>query len=339
MSEKKLNVVTGGTGYVGYALVKQLAAESERVRLFLRKDSPQFDNIDCEKVFGDLQNEEDLIEAFTGADTVYHVAGVVDISDKNDKLLWTVNYKGTKRVVQACKKCGVKTLIYVSSVDAIHVREYGEITEVSEFDPEEMTGTYARTKAWASQYVLDSATDDFRVCVVHPSCVIGPEDYKGSSICEMIRMYNKGLFPVSMNFGAYDFVDCRDVADGMIRAAKYGRNRECYILSGEGKMTVDEFIRALAQINGQKPPKIKITKGFILLNLPLIGVVFDALKLPPVLNEYSVRKLEENCAFSHAKATRELGYNPRPTIESLTDTVNWIKEQQAKEKAEKHHKG
>lgn len=330
---EKLNVITGGTGYVGYALVKRLAADSEKMRLFLRKDTPLFNNIECEKAFGDLQSLEDLTKAFEGAQTVYHVAGVVDISDKNDKMLWKVNYKGTKNVVKACKACGVKTLIYVSSVDAIHVKDHGVITEVSEFDPEEMTGTYAKTKAWASQYVLDNASDSLRVCVVHPSCVIGPDDYKGSSVCEMIKMYLKGLFPVSLSFGAYDFVDCRDVADGMVRAEKYGRNGECYILSGAGVMTVDEFVCALAKINGKKRPKVKITKGFILLNLPLIGAVFDTMKLPPVLNEYSVRKLEENCEFSHAKATTELGYNPRPTMESLTDTVNWLKEQQAKEKA------
>ena len=98
-------------------LVKELADRGEKIRLLLRSDSPVFDNIDCEKFMGDVTNLQSLEKAFEGADTVYHVAGVVDISGTKDKQVWSVNYEGTKNVVAACKKMGVKTLIYVSSVD------------------------------------------------------------------------------------------------------------------------------------------------------------------------------------------------------------------------------
>ncbi len=325
--EKKLNVVTGGKGYVGFALVKELEARGEKMRLLLRTDSPYFDGIDCEKFMGDVTSLEQLEEAFKGADTVYHVAGIVDISGTKDKQVWSVNYEGTKNVVAACKKCGVKTLVYCSSVDAIPASEDANvINEIDTFDPDLLEGAYAKSKASATQYVLDSASDEFKVCVVHPSCCIGPYDNNNtSSVGTMLNLYLKGLFPVSMDFGGYNFVDVRDVAKGMVAAAEKGGNGECYILSGYAH-TLDEFIKTLAFVCGKKAPKFKIRKSIIVKVLPEIEKIFDLLKLPPLLNEYSIRKLCENCNFSCFKARTELGYNPMTLQESLADTVRWMEE-------------
>lgn len=328
-----LNVITGGKGYVGYALVKELEARGERMRLLLRTDSPYFDGIECEKFMGDVTDPEQLEKAFEGAETVYHVAGIVDISGTKDKQVWNVNYEGTKNVVAACKKCGVKTLVYCSSVDAIPVSNVmSVIREVDSFDPDLLEGAYAKSKAAASQYVLDNADDKLKVCVVHPSCCIGPYDNNNtSSVGTMLRLFLKGLFPVTMNFGGYNFVDVRDVAKGMVSAAEKGRNGECYILSGYAH-TLDEFIRTLAYVCDKKPPKFKIKKSMITMFLPAIEKMFDAMKLPPVLNDYSIRKLCENCNFSFFKAKTELGYNPMTLEESLNDTVEWMKERELDEK-------
>lgn len=337
--EKKLNVVTGGKGYVGFALVKELEARGEKMRLLLRTDSPYFDGIDCEKFMGDVTDPEQLEQAFEGADTVYHIAGVVDITGTKDKQVWNVNYEGTKNVVAACKKCGVKTLIFCSSVDAIPTsEEMNVIREIRSFDPDLLEGAYAKSKASATQYVLDSADESLRVCVVHPSCCIGPYDNNNSSsVGTMLDLYIKGLFPVSMDFGGYNFVDVRDVAKGMVAAAEKGRNGECYILSGYAH-TIDEFIRTLAYVCDKKPPVFKLRKGMIVKLLPEIEKVFDALKLPPLLNEYSIRKLCENCNFSCFKAKVELGYDPMTLEESLRDTVAWMKAREEDEKQREEQK-
>lgn len=329
----KLNVITGGKGYVGFALVKELEARGEKMRLLLRTDSPYFDGIDCEKFMGDVTSLEQLEKAFEGADTVYHVAGVVDISGTKDKQVWNVNYEGTKNVVAACKKCGVKTLVYCSSVDAIPANdEMNVIREIRTFDPDLLEGAYAKSKAAASQYVLDNAGDELKVCVVHPSCCIGPYDNNNtSSVGTMLRLFLKGLFPVTMDFGGYNFVDVRDIAKGMVAAAEKGRNGECYILSGYAH-TLDEFIKTLSYVCDKKPPKIKLRKSMIIRLLPEIEKVFDALKLPPLLNEYSIRKLCENCNFSFFKAKYELGYNPMTLEESLKDTVEWMQAREFDEK-------
>ncbi len=328
-----LNVITGGKGYVGFALVKELESRGEKMRLLLRTDSPCFDGIDCEKFMGDVTNPEQLEKAFEGAETVYHVAGIVDISGTKDKQVWNVNYEGTQNVLEACKKCGVKTLIYCSSVDAIAVRDdMNIIREATRFDPDLLEGAYAKSKAAATQFVLNHASDELKVCVVHPSCCIGPYDNNNtSSVGTMLNLFLKGLFPVTMDFGGYNFVDVRDVAKGMVAAAEKGENGNSYILSGYAH-TLDEFIRTLASVCGKKPPKIKIKKSMIIKLLPEIEKIFDALKLPPLLNEYSIRKLCENCNFSCFKAKSELGYNPMTLEESLRDTIEWMKARKLDEK-------
>lgn len=329
-----LNVITGGKGYVGYALVKELEARGEKMRLLLRTDSPYFDEIDCEKFMGDITSPEQLEQAFAGAETVYHIAGIVDISGTMDEKVWKVNFEGTKNVVAACKKCGVKTLVYCSSVDAIPAGEGDDkvLTEISRFDPDLLEGAYAKSKACATQFVLDNAGEDLKVCVVHPSCCLGPYDNNNtSSVGTMISLFLKGLFPVTLDFGAYNFVDVRDVAKGMVAAAEKGRNGECYILSGYVH-TLDEFIRTLAYVSDRRSPELKIKKSMIIALLPFIEKAFDVLKMPPVLNEYSIRKLCENCNFSCDKARRELGYEPMTLEESLDGTVKWMYEREIDEK-------
>lgn len=321
-----INVVTGGKGHVGFALVKELADRGESIRLLLRSDSKVFDNIECEKIMGDVCDSESLEKAFEGAETVYHVAGVVDISGEKDKQVWEVNVEGTKKVVAACKKCGVKNLVYVSSVDAVPVGNGNEeIVEISHFDPDLLEGTYAKSKAVATQFVLDSADDSLKICVVHPSTCIGPYDNNGtSSMCSVIKLFAKGLFPMTFDFGSCNFVDVRDCAKGMVAAAEKGRNGECYFLCGK-VISLDDFIGVLAEACEKKHPKIVIKQKFVNDIIPFCEKVFEIAKLPPMINEYSIRKISENFNFSNAKAMAELGFEPRPLVESLRDTVKWLK--------------
>lgn len=321
-----ISVVTGGKGHVGYALVKELANRGEQIRLILRSDSPVFDKIECQKIMGDICNPEVLDKAFEGAETVYHVAGVVDISGTKDKQLWEVNYEGTKKVVEACKKAGVKNLVYVSSVDAIRVDDSMDvITETKDFDPDLLEGTYAKTKAAATKYALESADENLKICVVHPSACIGPYDNnKTSSMITAINLYSKGFFSLTFDFGGYNFVDVRDVAKGMVAAAEKGRNGECYILCGKA-YTLNQFMCSLADVCGKKHPKITLKKKHIDTIIPIFEKISAAAKLPPVVNEYAIRKICENCNFTYKKAEKELGYSPRPLADSLRDTIKWLK--------------
>lgn len=325
--DKPLCVLTGATGHIGYALLLKLVEEGENVRILIRKDSSQFDGIECEKVFGDVTDPASLEKAFEGADVVYHLAGVIDINASDDNLVWSVNVGGTKNVVDACQKCGVRRLVYASSVDAyIPLPDNQLMTEVDRFYPEELEGTYAKTKAVATNYVFDKCrNEDLDAVVVYPGACIGPYDFKVSNVGEMVRMFIKGSFPASLSFGAYNFVDIRDIADGMYAAAKKGKKGEGYILCGE-PITTDEFIKITAEACGKKAPKIKMPYGPVRLFAPVMEVYYKAAKATPLFTRYTIRKLISNCNFSIEKARTELDYNPMTPKQSIEDMVKWIKE-------------
>ena len=328
--EKKLCVITGATGHIGYALLKELEKNEEKIRILIRKDSPIFDGIDCEKAYGDVTNLPSLEKAFEGADVVYHLAGMIDINASDEDLIYKVNVEGTKNVVAACKKCGVRRLVYASSVDAFPPLPVGQVMEeIERFDPDELEGDYAKTKAIATQYVLDSGTEEFEVVVTHPGACIGPYDFKVSSAGEMVRMFLKGAFPVTMDFGAYNFVDVRDVARGMYSAALKGRNGACYILTGE-VVTTGELIHILSEKTGRRDPKLVLHEGFAEAVAPITEKYYKLSHKTPLFTRYSIRKLLSNCNFSCERAKRELDYDPMPAKQSLCDMVDWIIENEGK---------
>ncbi|MCQ2484671.1 MAG: NAD-dependent epimerase/dehydratase family protein [Clostridia bacterium] len=325
--EKSFCVLTGATGHIGYALLKKLVAEGENVKILIRKDSKQFDGIECEKLFGDVTDPASLEKAFEGADVVYHLAGLIDINVGQDDMVWKVNYEGTKNVVEACKKCGVRRLVYASSVDAYKPLPNNQLmVEKETFQPDELDGTYAKTKASATNYVFENVRNGLLdAVVVYPGACIGPYDFKVSNIGEMVRTVIKHGYPVSLNFGAYNFVDIRDIADGMYAAAKQGRTGEGYILCGE-QISVDDFICTLCRVCGKREPKLKMGYGIVSLGAPVCEVYYKISKATPLFTRYSIRKLISNCNFSIEKAKKELGYSPMSVEQSLKDMVEWIKE-------------
>ncbi len=324
--EKKLSVITGATGHIGYALLKVLVAKDERVRILIRSENRVFDGIPCEKVFGDVTEPETLEAAFAGADVVYHLAGFIYVGTDNNSKVWDINVQGTKNVVEACKKCGVRRLIYASSVDAMPPLHGDELmTEKADFNPDNVNGVYAKTKAEATRYVLDSANDNFDVIVILPGACIGPYDFKVSSAGEMVRMVMKGKLPVSLGFGGYNFVDVRDVAKGMIGAAEKGRAGECYLLTGE-VVTADEIISIISEKSGRKTPRIKLPHWVAKATAPLAEIYYKITGASPLFTRLSIEILNYNCNFCFQKAANDFGYKPMSTKQSISDMVDWIRE-------------
>jgi len=199
------------------------------------------------------------------------------------------------------------------------------MTEPKNFHTEELEGVYAKSKAVASQFVLDSKTESFEPVIILPSACIGPYDYKVSAAGAMVRLCMKGIMRVSLGFGAYNFVDVRDVAAGMIGAAEKGRAGECYFLTGE-VLTADEIIRLLSELCGYKAPGIRTPYWLASLAAPAAAFYSRVSGSTPLLTPLALRILRYNCNFSCAKAERELNYSFMPVRQSFSDMIDWIEE-------------
>jgi len=318
-------VVTGASGHIGNVLVRQLLAQGDEVRALIHhtEGASPLDGLDIEMVQGDVCNPDSLIKAFEGSDIVYHLAGVISIMPGEDKLLRQVNVNGTRNVVEACLKTGVRRLVYTSSIHAIQEPTQDiSIDESCPCNPEGVPRGYGRSKANATLVVLDGVKRGLDAVIVHPTGVTGPYDYRISQLGRLVIDCINGNLKAYVD-GAYDFVDVRDVANGVILAGEKGRCGERYILSGE-QVTVRRLLSMIEGISGVKAPPIKIPFWLAKLASHFTPLYHRLTGSQPLFTSYSMDVLRSNSLVSSEKARRELGYSPRPVKESIADAFNWF---------------
>lgn len=320
-------VVTGATGHIGNVLVRELLSRGESVRAVVPawEDITPLKGLDAEIVEADVRDVDSLLRAFKGSDLVFHLAGIVAITPGMKELLSQVNVEGTRNVVQACLQAGVARLVYTSSIHAIVEPPHGTvIDETLPFDPDRTVGDYGRSKAQATLEVLSGVEQGLDAVIVCPTGVIGPYDYAPSEMGQLMIRVAQGSLKVSVE-GAYDFVDVRDVARGLVLAAEKGRTGESYILSGE-RITVEDLMSILEEVTGVPAPSFKVPLALARAGAGVAPLYYKVTKTKPLFTPYSVEVLGSNCLTSSAKAQRELGYSPRPLRESVADSIQWFRE-------------
>lgn len=329
---EKLYLVTGGKGHLGNTIIKRLTEKGKKVRtLILKTDKidPNFDK-SVEFVEGDVCDISSLENFFKDTEKyetyVIHCAGIVTIASKYDELVYNVNVNGTKNIVDLCLKHNVKRLIHISSVHAIEEKDNKEkITEVNTFNPDNVHGLYAKTKAEATAYVLLKEKDGLDACVIHPSGIVGPNDYGRGHLTQLIIDVYKNRLTAYIG-GGYDFVDVRDVTDGIISCIEKGKSGECYILSNK-YYEVKELLDMITTISNHKEIKTKLPMWFAKLTAPLAETYYKLMKQPPLYTSYSLYTLSSNSNFLHEKANKELDYKTRPMEETIDDTIKFLKKQ------------
>lgn len=317
-------VITGAAGHLGNLLTRTLVEKGYRVRGIVtpRDNLTPLNNLNIDILTGDVRDKKFLLDAFKEAKYVYHLAGIVSITQDQLNLIEEVNVQGTKNVIDACLENNVQRLVYTSSVHALVEEPHGQlITEATAINPDNIVGTYAQSKAKATLAVYDAIERGLAAVIVHPSGIIGPYDYNVGNMGQLIIDYVKGRIPVLIN-GTYDFVDVRDVVSGTIAACERGRSGENYILSGH-QITLKQIFKILENITGTKTPKILFPHWLLKMFIPLVGYISRKLNKAQTLTSYSLYTLSSNSLFSHEKATKELGYFPRHIYRTLEDTVAW----------------
>jgi len=320
-------VVTGATGHIGNVLLRELIAHGQVVRTLVlpNDDLRPLSSLDVEIVYGDVTDLASLKDAFVGADVVFHLAGIVTIMSGMVRLLERVNVGGVRNVANACRATGVQRLVYTSSIHAVAEPPHGTVIDESQpFDPDRVLGDYARSKARATLLLLDEVRQgglDAVICC--PTGIIGPWDYGISSIGQLILDFASGHLKSYVS-GAYDFVDVRDVAHGLILAAEKGQTGRHYIFSG-AQVQVPELMEELAHNIGYPAPTYRIPTKIARAAGVLAGAYYRLLRRRPVFTAYSIDVLRSNSQVSSARARAELGFTTRPWRESIHDQVEWFR--------------
>lgn len=327
-------LVTGATGHIGNVLIRKLLDQGEKVRALVWRDedTTPLKGLDVERVEGDVLDPASLESALRGVETVYHLAGIISIMPGHNPQVWRVNVEGTRNVLEAARSACIRRLVYTSSIHAIAHAPHGVAMDESlGFDQNNPYGEYDRSKAAASLEVQKAADAGLDAVIVCPTGVIGPYDFRGSELGEVIRNASEArtMFYVE---GAYDFVDVRDVADGLIAAEAHGRQGESYILSGQ-KLSVRYMLETVREVTGKAFASVKIPFSLAEFAARYTPWYYQRTKSKPRFTPYSLEVLQSNSNISHAKAARELGYHSRPAIETIADTVRWFFENQRKKSA------
>lgn len=328
---KEIYAVTGALGFLGNAIVDNLLSKGKTVRVLdigqdkhgLLKDR------DVHFFRGDICLTSSLEDFFTVEDDdnliVIHAAGVVSISSKYSQVMHDVNVTGTQNIVDMALKHKIRKLVYVSSVHAIPELPKNEtIIETLNFDPDLVKGEYSKSKAIATKIVLDSVKKGLDAVVVHPSGIIGPGDYAGGHTTQLVKDCANGNLTACVN-GGYDFVDVRDVAEGVVLAAEKGISGNTYILSGE-YYPVREITDAICSVIGRKQIKTILPLWFAKMTAPFAELYYRIRKQKPLFTSYSLYTLQSNSKFNSKKAQEELGYKKKFSLkQSIEDTYLWCK--------------
>ena len=320
-------VVTGATGHVGNVLIRELLTQGYVVRALVLPDDDccPIADLNTEIVRGDITKPPELEAAFSGADIVFHLAGIVTIMPGMAEALDRVNVGGIRNVIAACRATSIRRLVYTSSIHAIAEPPHGTVIDESQpFDPDRVLGDYARSKARATLLLIEEISKgglDAVICC--PTGIIGPFDYGISNIGQLIFDFANGHLKSYVS-GAYDFVDVRDVACGLILAAEKGQTGRHYIFSGT-QVQVPELMGELAIDIGYPAPTYRIPAVIARAAGVLASYYYRLLRRRPVFTAYSIDVLRSNSKVSSARAREELGFTTRPWQDSIQDHVEWFR--------------
>jgi dihydroflavonol-4-reductase len=318
-------LVTGGSGFVGRAVVMELLAAGREVRVLARNpDHPALAGLAVEVARGDLRDPESLQRALTDCTRLFHVAADYRLWVPDPATMYAVNVDGTRQVLAAAAARGLERVVYTSTVGTLG--NPGDGTPGKEDTPvslQEMVGHYKRSKFLAEQVALDFARQGLPLVVVNPSTPVGPWDSRPTPTGQMIVDFLKRRMPAYLETGL-NLIHVRDVARGHLLAEEKGGVGEKYIL-GHDNLSLSQIFQVLADLTGLPAPKVKLPYW------PILGMAYvdeffatHIRRGPPRMPVAAIRMAKKYMYFDNRKAVQYLGLTVTPIRPALAEAVAWF---------------
>jgi dihydroflavonol-4-reductase len=323
--EKKL-LITGGSGFLGTHIVRQLLDAGEKNLRVMASSVPEWmTDAGIEPATGSVTNRKDVAAAVKNASTIIHLAGKVSRDNEDAAAMNKIHVEGTRVVCEAAKEGGVTTMLLASSSGTIAVSEDEQVFDETFPQPVDV---FSRWAYYASKYYQERAAlenfdgDGRRLVILNPSLLLGPDDERLSSTKPVLDFLGRKI-PYSPS-GGLNFVDARDAASAFISALEKGKHQEKYLL-GAANMTFPEFFGRLERLSGVAAPMFKVPKKVAMAGSSMIESVFKNWgKASPVASK-EVEQAEYFWYFDSSKAEEELGFAPRDPQETLQDTISYLR--------------
>ena len=321
--------VTGGTGFMGSAVVHELLRQGQEVKALVRQGSDlrNLKNLDIELVTGDITDPESVRSAIRGCSTVYHLAAMVRFwAPKRERnLFYSVNVDGTRNVLSAAASLNVDKIVYTSTISTLGT--YGADNPTKEefaFNLWDMSMDYERSKYSAEFEAFRFAARGVPVVVVLPCAPVGARDIKPNPVGQLILDFLGRKLPGYIDGGG-NFIDVDDLAYGHILAAKHGRAGERYILGDQNISTPDLF-KALESISGVPGPKFKLPYSAALALATGLEFISDHITNRPPLFTAPLVKFSSTYYYADtSKAKKELGFTPRSNVaQGVVKAIRWF---------------
>lgn len=321
--KNRRSLVTGGGGFIGAHLVRQLLEQGETVRVLDLHDVPLPSSV--EVVRGSVCDASVVRDALDDVQRLYHLAGNPNLWTVDKKDFQRVNYEGTCTVFEEAARKDLEVVVHTSTESIL--TGSAEINAPVDSDVQrvlkEMPGPYCRSKFLAEQAAFQAARDGLPVVIVAPTLPIGPGDRMITPPTRMILDFLNVRTPAFYNC-RFNLVDVRDIAKGHILAAEYGRPGERYIL-GHENVTLDELLQMLEEITGLSMPKLQVPYWVALSAGVISEFTSDFIThRPPKAPLTGVRLAKHPMHFNSDKAINELGLPQSSLHQALTDEVQWL---------------
>lgn len=319
--------VTGATGFVGSHVARALTAQGARLRLLVRSGSntSNIQDLNADLVIGDLRNPETFEKAIADCDAVFHVAADYRLWVRDPAEMYRANVEGTRAILEAAAKGGVRRVVCTSSVATMRFTSNGQSAdENSPVSLDNMIGTYKRSKFMAEQVAIEAAKSGMDVVVVNPTTPVGERDIKPTPTGRIVVDFLKKKFPAYVDTGL-NLVDVGECARGHIAAFEKGRSGERYILGGEN-LTLKQILDKLAAITGLPSPSVRVPYVMALATGVVDEIITGHIRgREPRATIDAVRMGRKKMFVTSAKAERELGWETVGVDDALQRAVEWFR--------------